>query len=222
MTPKKVHVRERIEDVDCRGACVFSDHHLDRCTLSTCHAHSKSHLERPVFRRIVVANCRLESTDAHGAIFDDCTIDGLRNNRLSMITGCAFRHVTIRGDIGQFLVRASKDPGVDVIDRANLRFYENVDWALDIRDARPATLDIRDVPLHLIRRNPETQAIVRKARLAYEEMVHLGLGPTATQLLSTFLPHGPDQKLFVAGGRSKTYQSWIQAFDQLRKVGLAE
>jgi hypothetical protein len=221
MTPRTVNVGGRIEDVQCRGAVLVSDHSLDGCTLR-CHAHSKSPLERPVFRRIVVKSCKLESSDAHGAIFDDCTIDGLRTNRLSMITGCAFRHVIVRGDVGQFLVRASEDPGVDDIDQANVRFYEDVDWALDIRHARAVTLDIRNVPLQLIRRNPETQAIVRRSRLPYEEMIRLGLGPTATQLLSTFFPHDPDQKLFVAGARSKTFQRWVEAFGQLRKAGLAE
>lgn len=222
MTSPREHVQAVFENLDFRGDRVVADQFLDRCTFSICHAHSLSLQKRPVFRRIIVKKCKLNSVDAHGAIFDECTVDGLRTNRLSMITGCAFRRVVLRGDLGQFLIRASKRGNADPIDQANLRFYEGVDWALDISEARATTLDIRDVPLELIRRNPETQAIVRKARLPYEEMLRIGLGPAATQILSTFFPDDPDRKLFVACARSKTYAARVEAFQQLRNAGLAE
>jgi hypothetical protein len=222
MTLETNHTHERIEHIRVRGHAVVADHRLEGCTFAVCHAGARNHLQRPIFRRIVVKNCRLESCDAHGVVFDDCTVDGLRTNRLSMLTGCAFRRVTLRGDLGQFVIRASMASEPDPLDGANREFYAMVDWALDIRDVRAATLDIRDVPLHLVRRNPETQAIIHKAHLPYEEMLRRGLGPTATQLLSTFFPSDPDRKLFVAGARSKTFQRWVEAFAQLRKAGLAE
>ena len=221
MSAERQFVREQFDGIDVRGSRLIADRVLDRCTIIICHARAKNHLKRPVFRRILLKECRLVSTDAHGAVFDDCTVDGLRTNRLSIITGCAFRHVTLRGDVGQFLIRGAADLEPDRLDGANLEFYNAVDWALDIRDVRATTLDIRNVPLHLIRRNPETQAIVRKARLPYEEMLRLGLGPTATQLLSTFFPDDPEERLFVAGVRSKTYDRWLDAFAQLRRAGLA-
>jgi len=222
MTERRQLLRQDFEGIDIRGGCLIADQVLERCTASICHAHAKSHLQRPTFRRILVKNCKLVSTDAHGAVFDDCTIDGLLTNRLSMVTCCAFRHVTVRGNVGQFMIRGAGDVEPDPLDRANAEFYKGVDWALDITAVRATTLDIRNVPLHLIRRDPETQAVVRRAHLAHDDMVRLGLGPTATQLLSTFLPHGPDEKLFVAGVRSKTYDRWVEAFAQLRDAGLAD
>jgi hypothetical protein len=222
MVTPRGHMRVRIESQNIRGKHVIADHVFDRCTFAVCHLCSEGANARPVLRRISVTNCKLDSVGAHGAIFEDCTVDGLKTNRLSMVTGCAFRSVVLRGDLGQFLIRASEPPGVDPIDDANLRYYEDVEWALDIRDARAVTLDIRDIPLHLIRRNPETQAIVKRARLPYAEMLRLGLGPTATQLLSTFFPEDPDRKLLVAGARSKTFGAWVEAFAQLRAAGLAE
>jgi hypothetical protein len=185
-----------------------------------------------VFRRIAVKTCRLDRTDVAGAIFEDCEVDGLLTSRLAFITGCAFRHVTLRGDFGQFKIRATALPGVEpidaidqadvLIDQANVEFYRDVDWALDIREVRAASLEIENVPLHLIRRNPDTQAIVHRARLSYRDFKRLGLGPTATQVLSMFFPHDPDRKLFVAGARSKSYRDELEAFEQLRKAGLAE
>ena len=88
-------------------------------------------------------------------------IDGLRTNRLSMITGCAFRQVTLRGDLGEFLIRASEDPGVDPIDRANLKLYEDVAEGVGrfrVREAR-----FRDA----VRRAAaalESRHVVRRAR----------------------------------------------------------
>lgn len=159
------HVRERIEYADLRGAHVVSDHHLERCMLSICNAVAKCDAERPVFRGILVKDCNLESPDTIGAIFEDCTIDGLRTNPIIWVHGCAFRHVTVRGNLGQFIIGASGRTGDDAIDEASARFYAEVDWALDIREARAATLDIHNVPLHLILRDSETQAIIHKARL---------------------------------------------------------
>jgi hypothetical protein len=221
MTATKVHRGKRFER-DVRGSRVVADQVLDGCTLRLSHARANNHLQRPVFRRIVLKNCRLDRTDVHGAIFEDCEVDGLLTSRMPFITGCAFRHVTLRGDLGQLFIRASEHPGIDPIDKANLGYYENVDWALDIREARAATLHIMDVPLHLIRRNPEAQAIVRRARLSYKEMKRLGLGPKATQVLASFLPDDPDQRLFVACARSTTYRDSLEAIEQLRKAGLAE
>jgi hypothetical protein len=50
-------------------------------------------------------------------------------------------------------------------DEAKARYYQNVDWALDIRDAQVKVLEINGVPSHLIRRDPETQVIVSRNKL---------------------------------------------------------
>ena len=83
--------------------------------------------------------------------------------------------------------------------------------------ARTACLSLRAAPSA----SSLCGATLRKARLPYEEMLRLGLGPTATQLLSTFFPDDPEERLFVAGVRSKTYDRWLDAFAQLRRAGLA-
>jgi len=73
-----------------------------------------------------------------------------------------------------------------------------------------------------LRRNPETQAIVRRRRLSFAEMKRLGIGPTASWVLSNFFPQDPDRRLFIANARSKNFADWVQAIAQLRAAGLAE
>jgi len=218
----KTHTGAAFKSRDMRGRRELHDREFDRCTFRWCNAVAEGPLDRPVLRRIRALNCRLEGCHALGAIFDDCTFDGLRNDR-SSLAGCAFRHVVFRGDFGRYLIRGSSDLwGPGAMDRANDQFYETVDWALDISEVRSSDLDITGVPLHLLRRNPETQAIVRRRRLSFAEMKRLGIGPTASWVLSNFFPQDPDRRLFIANARSKNFADWVQAIAQLRAAGLAE
>jgi hypothetical protein len=211
------------ERADVRGGVEISDHELRKCTFKVCHPVAKDVVRRPIFRRLSITDCKAESSDADGAVFDECVVDGLRTNRLHMVTGCAFRHVVLRGNLGQFLIRRSSTTGDDdPVDRANANFYREVDWALDITEVRSTTLDIRDVPLDLIRRDPETQPIVRRASFTYEEMLRRGLGPRATQILGLFFADGPDRRLYVANARSKRFAEDVEAIQQLRDAGLTE
>jgi hypothetical protein len=218
-----VHTGATFEKRDLRGRGELHDHAFDRCVFRHCNAVAEDPLRRPVIRRIRVVNCRLEGCDALRAIFDECTFDGLRNDRMSMVFGCAFRHVVFRGDFGRFLIRGSSNTfEPDAIDHANDKFYETVDWALDISEVRSSDLSIDGVPLHLVRRNPETQAIILRRRLSFREMKRLGIGPTASQLLAGFFPQDPDRRLYIANARSKNFADRVEAIAQLRAVGLAE
>jgi hypothetical protein len=125
------------DSVDVRGGQEFSDHDVRRCTFKICQPCAEDVIRRPIFRRLRITDCKAESCDAHGAVFDECVVDGLRTNRLHMVTGCAFRHVILRGNISQFLVRGSSaGRDDDALDRANAAFYRQVDWALDISEVR--------------------------------------------------------------------------------------
>jgi hypothetical protein len=211
------------EDVDVRGGQEIFGHVLRRCTFRVCQPFAEDVVRRPIFRRLRIDDCTAESCDAHGAVFDECVVDGLRTNRLHMVTGCAFRHVVLRGSIGQFLVRGSSTGRTDdALDRANAAFYRQVDWALDITEARSTTLDIGDIPLDLIRRDLQTQPIVRRASFTYEELVRLGIGARASQILSLFAADGPDRRLYVANARSKRFAEDVEAIQQLRGLGLVE
>jgi len=219
----KVRTGATFENRDIRGRGELHDREFDRCVFRSCSAVAEGPLGRPVLRRIRAVNCRLESCDALGAIFDDCTFDGLRFNRMPLVYGCAFRHVVFRGDFGRVLIRGSSVTGKpNAIDHANDRFYETVDWALDITEVRSSDLEIHDVPLHLVRRNPETQAVILRRRLSFREMKRLGIGPTASQFLASFFPDDPDRKLRIANVRSRNFADQVQAIAQLRAVGLAE
>ena len=76
-----------------------------------------------------------------------------------MITGCALRHVTIRGNVTgglEFLAAGLIQPASEwgALLAANERFYADVDWALDISEARFTSVSFvrSDIPARLIRR----------------------------------------------------------------------
>ncbi len=127
-------------------------------------------VHRSSARNVRLKNCRLNSFFGIGAIFDDVVIDGLRTSRMPVILhGCAFRHVTLTGHLGRFLINRhithDDERRNAAFQAANDAFYDTVDWALDISNARAACIEIRGaIPAELIRRNPDEQfAMPREA-----------------------------------------------------------
>ena len=135
---------------------------LTGCTLTGCRlVQSDDPGLGLVVRDVVLERCRMEGCAAKGVYFDDVTVDTLHLARPHLLDGCAFRHVTLRGKIGSIMV-IPPDPmsplGVGVVAR-----YKEVDWALDISEAVfSATPDFYYVPGELIRRDVNTQVLLRR------------------------------------------------------------
>jgi hypothetical protein len=122
--------------------------------------------KRCTVRRVRMTRCKARYPLVGPAIFEDVTIDRLEIVDPLFLRGAAFKHVTLKGNIGtiQMHCEASSMP-VKRIDqavmKANLQYYKSVDWALDIREVRAKGLSIRSVPVDLVRYDPEHQAVVR-------------------------------------------------------------
>jgi len=161
-----------------------------------------------------------------GAVFDEVVVDGLRASRAPVILfGCAFRHVVVTGICGRFLINHQvsfdNDQRNADFDSANTAFYETVDWALDISNAKVACLEIRgSIPSRLVRRNPDEHFIMtRPIALAGEWRNYEP--PGAVQIgVSTFLDSGAEDNLFVAARRSKHFKQEVEYFHRLKLAGL--
>jgi len=183
-------------------------------------------VHRSTARNIRLKNCRVNSYFGTGAIFDEVVIDGLRTTRSPVIlSGCAFRHVTLRGDLGRFLINRDipleGDKRNEAFRDANAAFYETVDWALDITDAKPACLELRGaIPVQLIRRNPDEHFIMTRDAAQSSDWWQYDPHDAFQISVSDFLTSGADQELFVAPRRSRHFTDEVAFFHRLRDAGL--
>jgi hypothetical protein len=138
---------------------VYGDVRLSGCTLKGCRlVRSDDPGLSLVVRNVVLDRCRMEGCVAQGVYFEDVTVDGLRLSRPHLLSGCVFRHVTLRGKIGPVMaippnpmspLRLEFTAGI-------VEKYKEVDWALDISEAVFSDADFFCVPGDLIRRFRDT------------------------------------------------------------------
>jgi hypothetical protein len=101
---------------------------------------------------------------AAGVYFEDVTVDTLRLPALHMLGGCVFKHVILRGKIGPLMTIPpnSMSPNESELTAGVVAKYEDVDWALDISEAVFSDADFYYVPGELIRRDENTQGLLRR------------------------------------------------------------
>ena len=108
-------------------------------------------------------------------------------------------------------------------DEMNSSFYEMVDWALDISEARFMECDIRRVPARLIRRDPETQVVVTREKALLGEWRNLDLSRTLwSGWIELFLKDGDADVVLVAPKRHPKFKEWLGGLKLLRDAGIAE
>jgi hypothetical protein len=164
------------------------------------------------------------------AIVEDVEIEGLRTRNLMACWGTVFRHVVLRGRIGRIMINPAIATGAATpeeqrtFDEANAVYYGRVDWALDISNAEFQEADIRGIPARLIRRDPETQAVVTRQKAIEERWRELDLSktwwPTSIQFLLN-RPHDPDV-ILVAPKRHRRYRDLLEGLKLLREAGIAD
>jgi hypothetical protein len=115
-------------------------------------------------------------------------------------------------------------PRQRAMDAANAAFYATVDWALDIRDAEFQEAVLRGIPARLVRRDPSSQVIITRARVAdrtrWESIA--GLDPVLSITLDTFLRGTEDDEVVVAPKAHKDFAQRLEGFGMLRARGILE
>ncbi len=107
--------------------------------------------------------------------------------------------------------------------QANEEFYESVDWALDISEAKATCIEIRgSIPARLIRRNPDEQFILTREVAAggdWRGVEGLDATPFRTEV-SLFLDSGAADTVLVANKNPKYHKAELEFFRRLRDAGL--
>jgi hypothetical protein len=209
---------------------LFQDLEFRKCRFVSC---SISITENPKRRSTVKAvkliqceeiGCALETV-----IAEDVILDGLKTSDLFQCWGAVFKHVVLKGNVGRVMISPiiaagmAKPKDQSTFDEANTRYYESVDWALDISEARFYECDIRRVPARLIRRDPETQVVVTREKALLGNWKDLDLSKTYWKgWIEHFLRDGDSDVVLVAPKRHPKYQDWLEGLKMLRDAGVAE
>ncbi|WP_433517860.1 hypothetical protein ACQP2T_21335 [Nonomuraea sp. CA-143628] len=204
---------------------VVEDLHLDRCSFVMCDLGADDSALRRVVRNVTVSRCVFNGCDVKGVYFDEVTVSNLKIRGWGRLFGCVLRHVTLSGQVPGTLSVFPPGGWWDAecrarLDEAIADAYQEVDWALDISGAEFLDVDLRHLPGHLVRRDPETQFLLRKETLDGLDLGHFG--PHARGFLAALADSPFDSMVAVAPKRSAWYPNIFEDLEELRKLGLAE
>jgi hypothetical protein len=196
--------------------------------------------DRKTLKGVVAKDCTAygRGIAIETAVIDDVTVENLRvGNGALLIRGAVYRHVTIRGACGglcltELILISETRKRVERFRAANAAFYENVDWALDISKAEfeSCVLDC-ELPVRLIRRDPETQVIVRRdkvigMRAAWEAsdspVAQADPKYSLRSALAGLLRSNLAEMVLVVPRRSRRFKERLKALQLLREAGVAE
>lgn len=215
---------------------IISDIQLNRCTFRAgiiSRSHAPSH-------RPTICNARLNDCIAHnayidGAIIEDTHVHNIRHQHTPIfLRANVYRHVTLSGTIGAIEIRGGMGVSLldhddetqrqikDEWDRVNLAYYESVDWAIDIRDARFSSFSVSGIPSRLIRRDLETTAVVSKDIASEMKWRKLAYNSSLYNLcISALLEEGYDDVVLVACRDSKYFKEQMEDLGTLRQAKIA-
>ena len=223
----------RLHDRD--SGRLFVDMEFINCQFRSCFiSRGDNPTLRSTARNMRFLRCEEKACTIGRAILEDILVDGLKTHGRFDTWGAVFKHVTLKGRIGNlkvsdFIVAADASPALRHkinlrFQAANAEYYRNVDWALDISQAEFEQADIRGVPGRLVRRDPETQVLVTRQKAEAGEWKNLDLSRTywATAIdVALREPHYTDMVL-VAPKRDPRFKELLNGLNLLRRAGVAE
>jgi hypothetical protein len=218
---------------------VLEDLDLRRCTFTECQVPLQRTLaDRPIVRNLSITRCHFAASELGAVIAEDCTIDTIWFHRgiwgPQRIEGCALKHVIVRGNVTGSVAfspsyawwTATHRPRAidDQIVQANLRYYETVDWALDISKAAFTGIDMArsGIPARLIRRDTATQVVVTRESVSNGDWASACADSGGWQIaIEDFLASGLPDTVLVACKRGRYFKGQLAAIERLRDIGVA-
>jgi hypothetical protein len=209
---------------------VFQNTEFRKCRFVSCSISiTRNPQNRTTVRNVQFIQCEEIGCAIDSAIIENVTIDGLKTHGELKTWGAVFRHVSLQGNIGKVMISPIILPGLAkpqeqaAFDKENSIYYQEVDWALDISNARFLGCDIRGVPVNLIRRDPETQVIITREKALLGEWRKIDLSKTLwKEWIDFFIQSEEPAIVLVAPRRHREFADWLEGLKILRDVGVAE
>jgi hypothetical protein len=203
-------------------SCVFSNCYLSMATKSAAMSCA---------RRVKLIDCSAINCDIGPTIFEDLEVRGLQTSDILICWSPVFQRCNLEGTIGPLKINSEphfNDRSPEIIrDFAAFRehFYLSVDWALDISNAIFHDFEVQGVPSSLIRRDPTTQVVVRRACLADGWESRLSpwnnIWPV---IIDGMLLSGQDDVVLAApkARRKSVFNRLLDGLKELRDLGIAD
>lgn len=213
---------------DLETGRVIEDTVFTGCTFSNSFFSTvNDQLIRSTIRRCRFENCRTNRCTIGPALVQDVVVENLRSTDEVIVRAAIFEHVTLKGRIDKLLFRGKyrdlhTSPELTLqINQETARYLETVDWSLDIREAQFKECDISNLLFRLVRRDPETQVVIRRDMLLDGRWRDV-LGQShefVSFVLKIFIESGSEEYILVAPRRGD-YRPTMQAIEALRKAGI--
>lgn len=215
---------------DRNSGRVFADLCFKYCRFVSCSVSTTlSPRKRSLVQNICFYGCEVRGCMINPAIVEDVLISSLKTHTLLQTWGAVFKHVKLEGNIGRIMTSPFIAPGVTkphqqaAFDKANAEYYQQVDWALDISEARFYECDIRGIPARLIRRDPQTQVVVTREKALVGDWRKLDLSRTFwSGWIELFLQEDALDVVLVAPKRHPKFNDLLDGLKMLRDAGVAE
>jgi hypothetical protein len=212
------------------GPASYSDLIISDCTFHGCHL-SNPGPDWNRIQQVQVTNCTQINCSFDQTLFEGVALNNLKRGGDAplFMWGCVFDRVTLAGRISGLKINRPFNPknGPELNaawDRFARDHYKGVEWALDISKAKfPGGVTFEFIPGNKIRRNPETQILVTRQRLAEGDWRALDFEGTAIDLsLSSFEQESPFDSMVLAPRIEKWAKRDLAVLQRLRGAGIAE
>jgi hypothetical protein len=222
---RRIEKREFVEEMTLGSGGEFANLRITGCTFKRCRLVQQ---DDPNFglrvSNVQVEKCRSLACLVAGVYFRDVNVDGFNISSNMRLDGCFFERVILRGRIGPFSINPPDGtwPASTWSEFTATAFakYRTIDWALDISEAEFSSAEILYVPGELVRRDEETQFLLRREVLKDVDMESL---PVYSKIyVSRFEVTPFDSMVVAAPKRSKTFREQLQNLEYMRSAGLAE
>lgn len=184
---------------------------------------------RSTVKNVRLIDCEQKGCTIWAAVIEDAFVENLKTNGLLQCWGAVFGRTWLRGKIDRLMISPAIKGGLasaDVqraFDKANAEYYSRVEWALDISQAEFKECELQRVPARLVRRDPETQVVVKRSSALSGEWRNIDLSRTHWKTsLEFFLERGDEDVVLVAGKRSDNFGHLLAGLRLLRAAGVAE
>ena len=221
---------------DRDSGSVFCDIEFRRCEFEHCLVSMTFDPSlRSTVRNVRLIGCSQFDCHLQCAIVEDVVVDGLATNgQVWQTFGAVFNRVVLRGKIddvfisndiqGDFFMREKyRQQQVADFRVVNAEYYRHVEWALDISRAEAKDLCIHGVPTDLIRRDPETQAVISRAKAAEGDWRALDFKEKLVQVaIELFLHRDEPSTVLIVPKRDPKFRRCLDDLNLLRKAGIVE
>ncbi|MBI2394642.1 MAG: hypothetical protein HYV09_34050 [Deltaproteobacteria bacterium] len=211
---------------------------FENCTFEGCaFARRLGTFEDPMrwatIRRLSVKSCKARGCSLGPIFLEDSIVDGLDVEHLH-VWGAVYQRLTLRGRIGGLVLddRVAVPHGEtkEISDRCwafhRAHYARQTDWAIDISQAEfTKEIDVRGIPARLIRRDRETQAVVKRINAAARRDRQLlpEDSPWIAIIDRLFDPSwDQEDALLVAPRRYRHFKKWLEGIRILRDAGIAD